>query len=86
MNTGEEVAAKLDYCDIEPSFLFDEFEMYKPLAGGKVIPKVYWFGWESEYREMVFQILGPSTENFFSYCGRGFSLKKVLMLTDQIIV
>ena len=85
LKTGEEVAAKLEHYSIEPSFLRDEFEVYESLAGGTGIPKVYWFGQESEYQVMVFEILGPNLEDLFHYCGRVFSLKTVLMLADQII-
>ena len=85
LKTGEEVAVKLEHHSVDPSLLRDEFEIYESLAGGKGIPKVYWFGRESEYRAMVFEILGPSLEDLFNYCGRVFSLKTVLMLADQII-
>lgn len=85
LNTGEEVAVKLEHHKIDPSLLRDEFEIYESLAGGKGIPKVHWFGRECEYRAMVFEILGPSLKDLFNYCGRVFSLKTVLMLADQII-
>lgn len=85
LKTEAEVAVKLEHNKIEPSLLRDEFDIYQLLAGGKGIPKVYWFGWESEYRVMVFELLGPSLEDLFNYCDRVFSLKTVLILTDQMI-
>ena len=85
VTTGEEVAIKLEHVSIDPSLLQDEFEVYKSLAGGAGTPTVYWFGWECEYRALVFELLGPSLEDLFNYCDRQFSLKTVLMIADQLI-
>ena len=62
-----------------------EARVYKALAGGVGIPFVRWFGVEGEYSCMVIDLLGPSLEDLFNYCGRKFSLKTVLLLADQLV-
>ena len=44
-----------------------------------------WYGQESQYHIMVMEMLGPSLEDLFNYCGRKFTLKTVLLLADQLI-
>ncbi|OCK78088.1 kinase-like protein [Lepidopterella palustris CBS 459.81] len=85
LETGKEVALKLEHVRIDPSILKNEIRIYEELAGGPGIPRVYWHGQEGEYRVMVFDLLGPSLEDLFNFCGRRFSLKTVLVLADQLI-
>ena len=70
---------------IDPSLLEREADVYRSLSGGVGIPRVHAFETECEYNAMVFDLLGPSLEDLFNFCGRKFSLKTVLMLADQLI-
>ncbi len=45
-----------------------------------------WFGTEGDYNVMVMQLLGPSLEDLFNFCGRRFKLKTVILLADQILM
>jgi len=43
-----------------------------------------WFGIEKEYNMLVMDLLGPSLEDLFNFCGRQLTMKTVLMLVDQV--
>lgn len=84
-DTGEEVAIKLEHNSMEFSALENEVDLYKTLAGGAGVPRVHWDGEEDNYNVMVLDLLGPSLEDLFDFCGRKFSLKTVLMVANQLI-
>ncbi|KAK4482468.1 hypothetical protein RD792_009626 [Penstemon davidsonii] len=85
IQTGEEVAAKLEAVKTKHPQLHYESKLYMLLQGGTGIPHLKWFGVEGEYNAMVIDLLGPSLEDLFNYCNRKFNLKTVLMLADQLI-
>eukprot|EP00002_Diphylleia_rotans_P021173 TRINITY_DN4122_c0_g1_i7.p1 TRINITY_DN4122_c0_g1~~TRINITY_DN4122_c0_g1_i7.p1 ORF type:complete len:394 (-),score=91.32 TRINITY_DN4122_c0_g1_i7:217-1398(-) len=85
VTNGEEVAVKLESAQTKHPQLFYEAKLYKALSGGAGIPSLKYYGTEGDYNMMVIDILGPSLEDLFNFCGRKFSLKTVLMLADQMI-
>ncbi|XP_039071222.1 casein kinase 1-like protein 10 isoform X4 [Hibiscus syriacus] len=85
VQSGEEVAVKLEPVKTKHPQLHYESKLYMILQGGTGIPHLKWFGVEGEYSVMVIDLLGPSLEDLFNYCNRKFSLKTVLMLADQML-
>ncbi|KAL0414297.1 UNVERIFIED_CONTAM: Casein kinase-like protein 11 [Sesamum radiatum] len=85
IQSGEEVAVKLEPVKTKHPQLYYESKLYMLLQGGTGVPHLKWFGVEGEYNAMVIDLLGPSLEDLFNYCNRKFTLKTVLMLADQLI-
>jgi len=85
VQTGDEVAIKLESIKSKHPQLLYESKLYKILAGGIGVPNVHWYGVEGDYNVMVIDLLGPSLEDLFSFCNRKFGLKTVLMLADQMV-
>ncbi|KAJ1984283.1 serine/threonine protein kinase [Dimargaris verticillata] len=83
--SGEDVAVKLELVKAKHPQLEYEAKIYKNLAGGVGIPFVRLFGVEGQYNCMVLDLLGPSLEDLFNFCGRKFTLKTVLLLADQLL-
>lgn len=85
INTGEEVAIKLECIRTKHPQLHIESKFYKIMRGGIGIPRIIWCGSEGDYNVMVMELLGPSLEDLFNFCNRRFTLKTVLLLADQMI-
>eukprot|EP00667_Euglena_gracilis_P034658 EG_transcript_60983 len=78
IQNGDAVAIKLEPVKTRHPQLLYESRLYKILnsAGNAVgIPSVRWYGVEGDYNVMVIDLLGPSLEDLFNFCGRKFSLK-----------
>ncbi|KAG5559310.1 hypothetical protein RHGRI_009002 [Rhododendron griersonianum] len=85
VDTFEIVAVKIENNKTKHPQLFYEAKLYNILQGGSGIPNIKWSGIDGEDNILVMDLLGPSLEDLFVYCGRKFSLKTVLLLADQMI-
>lgn len=83
--SGEEVAIKLESVRARHPQLDYESRVYKALSGGVGIPFVRYYGTEGRYHALVIDLLGPSLEDLFNFCGRKFSYKTALLLADQLV-
>nr|XP_043619533.1 casein kinase 1-like protein 3 [Erigeron canadensis] len=85
VDTFEIVAVKIENNKTKHPQLLYEAKLYNILQGGSGIPGIKWSGVDAEDNVLVIDLLGPSLEDLFVYCGRKFQLKTVLMLADQMI-
>ncbi|KAK4551330.1 casein kinase I [Recurvomyces mirabilis] len=85
IGSNKELALKLEHHSVDPSFLEDEARRYEAFQDAAGFPEVYWFGRHDDFRVMAFELLGPSLEDLFAYCGHRFTLKTTLMIADQLL-
>lgn len=85
MQTQREVAVKFEQTNVRRPQVIDEAKLLKEFKDEPGFPKFIWYGKEGDYHIMVFELLGPSLEDMFAYCGRKLSLKSVILLADQLI-
>lgn len=75
----------MEHDSIEPSYLAEEFTLYKRLKRQRGFPRAYWYGRSTEYKVLVFELLGPSLEDVFYFCEKHFTIKTVSMLAEQML-
>ncbi|KAH0833753.1 Casein kinase I isoform delta [Fonsecaea pedrosoi] len=85
LDTGREVAIKLEHCMSRPQLLQNEVNVYHDMAGKIGFPQLHWDGDVDEFKVLVLELLGPSLEDLLRYCGGRFSLKTTLLLADQLL-
>lgn len=79
------VAIKFEPRKTEAPQLRDEYRTYKHLNGSYGIPHAYYFGQEGIHNILVIDLLGPSLEDLFDWCGRKFSVKTTVQVAVQMI-
>ncbi|XP_073062547.1 casein kinase 1-like protein 3 [Primulina eburnea] len=85
IDSFEIVAVKIENNKTKHPQLLYEAKLYNILQGGSGIPGIKWSGVDGDDNVLILDLLGPSLEDLFVYCGRKLSLKTVLMLADQMI-
>ena len=85
LETGEDVAIKMESINSHCPQLRNESKVYKTLAGAVGIPSMKWYGLQPDYVVLVMDLLGKSIQTLFESAKHSFSLKTVLMLADQMI-
>ncbi|VDP85183.1 unnamed protein product [Echinostoma caproni] len=88
IHTSEEVAVKLERVNARHPQLYFESRVYRVLQGTSGVPQVYFYGLDgvrNTHHALIMDLLGPSLEDLFSFCGRRFTMKTVLMLADQML-
>ena len=85
INTNKEVAVKFEQLNVRRPQVIEEAKFLKEFRDEPGFPKFIWYGKEGDYHVMVFELLGPSLEDMFAYCGRKLSLKSVILLADQLL-
>ena len=67
------------YCNSKIKVRISKIVNFLNIVG---FPEIIWFGNEGPFHMMVIDMLGPSLEDLYAFCGRKFSLKTVLLLAD----
>eukprot|EP00450_Noctiluca_scintillans_P008088 CAMPEP_0194490126 /NCGR_PEP_ID=MMETSP0253-20130528/9450_1 /TAXON_ID=2966 /ORGANISM="Noctiluca scintillans" /LENGTH=153 /DNA_ID=CAMNT_0039330715 /DNA_START=107 /DNA_END=565 /DNA_ORIENTATION=+ len=85
VQTGQELAVKLESTKAKHPQLMYEAKLLKHLEGVPGIAHVHYLGVQGEFNAMVMDLLGPSLEDLFNVCKRRFSLKTVLLVANQML-
>jgi len=88
--TGEDVAIKLECIKTRHPQLHYESKLYRVLSADRDraprgIPAMRWYGIEGNYNVLIMDLLGPSLEDLFNYCGRTFTVTTVCMLALELL-
>lgn len=83
--TNEEVAIKLEHLDSEQPMLQYEATLCKRMQGYPGFSNIHWMGVDGEFYALVMDLLGPSLQNLYDFCGRHFGMKTLLWVASEMI-
>ncbi|XP_067140960.1 uncharacterized protein [Centruroides vittatus] len=83
--TGEDVAIKVEDSNTMRSQLRNEKKVYDAIKDTNGFPKLICYGRDRNYSFLITDLLGPSLEELFEYCGRQFTLRTTLMLAVDML-
>merc|ERR1719248_248649 len=86
IQTGEEVAVKLESTKSKHPQLLYEAKLLKHLQGGPGFPNIHYCDVEGDHNVMVMDLLGPSLEDLFNMCDRNFTLKTIVKIMGQLLL
>eukprot|EP00164_Ancoracysta_twista_P008291 GFYU01011942.1.p1 GENE.GFYU01011942.1~~GFYU01011942.1.p1 ORF type:complete len:345 (-),score=58.54 GFYU01011942.1:73-1107(-) len=82
---GTEVAIKLEPTKAKVPQLAFEAKVLDNLQGTAGFAKLRHYGRQEDYNILIMDLLGPSVEDLFQFCGRRFSLKTTCLLGMQMM-
>jgi hypothetical protein len=65
--------------------LRNEHKSYEALGIRSGLPRIKWFGMDSDHAIMVLTLLGPSLERLWAASGCQFKLKMVVGIAEQMV-
>ena len=83
--TNEDVAIKVQKSGAKPPVLHHEANVYRLLSNGLGFVNCRCYGTVGAESVLVLDLLGPSLEESYRYCGRMFSMKTLLMIAGNLI-
>ena len=85
IDKNQYVAVKVESKSSDKKRLAHEINMYNNFVSSKFIPKIIWYGSESNYNFLVMEHMGNSLEKLFEQHNKKLSLKTIIMLTIDLL-
>ena len=74
------VAVKVESKNSSKKRLAHEINIYNNFSYSRYVPKIIWYGSETNYNFLVMEYMGSNLEKLFDIHNKKFSLKTIIML------